>query len=316
MPSGASHSAGPMPERCSTCIDPIEPAHRMTSPLARASTDLTALHEAHADRASVLDDQPIDQHVFFEPQIGSLQGRLQKPSRRRPAAAALLVDVEIADAFIVAGVEVRNSPDSHFLSGIADRVQNCPGQPRRFDPPAAAAAMMLALAEEMILKTPEGGLHVIPAPAGEAELTPMIVVGRLSAHRDHGVDRGRAADHLAAGIRQRAAVQAGFRLGPEHPVRARISDRKQIAHRNVKPDPVVIAAGLQHQHAVLRIGGEPVGHDAAGGARADDDIVEITFEPSAFLNFRQSVASCPPRSASAPVSGSDRSDEVAAVACH
>ena len=29
---------GPMPDRCSTCVDPIDPAHRMTSPLVRAST--------------------------------------------------------------------------------------------------------------------------------------------------------------------------------------------------------------------------------------------------------------------------------------
>ena len=29
-----------------------------------------ALHEAHADGAAVLDDQPLDQHVLFEPQIG------------------------------------------------------------------------------------------------------------------------------------------------------------------------------------------------------------------------------------------------------
>jgi hypothetical protein len=47
----------------------------------------------------------------------------------------------------------------------------------------------------------------------------------------------------------------------------------------MKPDPVVVAAGLQDQHAVGGIGRQPVGDDAAGGARADDDIVEITFKP-------------------------------------
>ena len=117
--------------------------------------DLAALHEAHADRAAVLDDQAIDQHVLFQPQIGAVQHRLQKAARRRPAPSALLVDVEIADALIVAGVEIGNSSDAHFLRGIADRVENGPGQPRRLDPPAAAGAVMLALAEEMILQPPE-----------------------------------------------------------------------------------------------------------------------------------------------------------------
>ena len=93
--------------------------------------DLAALHEAHAGGAAVLDDQPVDQHVRFEPQVGPLQRRLQKAARRRPAPPALLVDVEIADALIVAGVEIRGPA-------------GCPSPPRRRRPrpesPRTAAA--------------------------------------------------------------------------------------------------------------------------------------------------------------------------------
>ena len=155
MPSGDSQSAGPMPERCSTCVDPIEPAHRIDFALGAGLDHFAALHEAHADGAAVLDDQPIDQHVLFQPQIAAVQHRLEKAARRRPAPAALLVDVEIADAFIVAGVEIGNAADAHLLGGVADRVENVPGQPRRLDPPAAAGAVMFALAEEMIFEPPE-----------------------------------------------------------------------------------------------------------------------------------------------------------------
>ena len=144
---------------------------------------------------------------------------------------------------------------------------------------------MLALAQKMILEPPECRQHVVPAPAAKAKLAPVVVVGGLSAHRDHGVDGGGAADHLAAGIGQRAAVEAGFGLGPEHPVRTRIADREQVADRDVEPDPVVVAAGLQDQHAVRRIGRQPVGDDTAGGARADDDIVEITLLTVELLNL-------------------------------
>jgi hypothetical protein len=53
----------------------------------------------------------------------------------------------------------------------------------------------------------------------------------------------------------------------------------------VKPDPVVVAARFQHQYALARIGGQAVGHDAAGGARPHDDIVEITFKlPHLFIH--------------------------------
>ena len=202
MPSGDSHSAGPMPERCSTCTEPIAPAHMITSPLARASMVSPFWREAHADGAAVLDDEALDQHVGFQPQVRPVQHGLEEAARRRPAPAALLVDVEIAHALIVAGVEVGDFPDAHVLRGFADRIEDGPGQPRRLDAPAAAGAMMLALAEEMILQPPEYRQHVVIAPAGEPKLAPMIVIGGLSAHRDHGVDGRAAADHLASGDRR------------------------------------------------------------------------------------------------------------------
>src|SRR5216684_613968 len=117
--------------------------------------------------------------------------------------------MEIADTFVIAGVEVRNFADSHFFRGVADRVENGPGQSWSLDPPAAACAMMLAFAEKMILQPPERRQHIVITPARKAELTPVVVVRGLSPHRDHGVDGGRAADHLAAGIGQRAAIEAG-----------------------------------------------------------------------------------------------------------
>ena len=122
--------------------------------------------------------------------------------------------MKISDALIVPGVEIRNLANPHFDCGVRHGVENFPGQPRRFDAPAAAGAVMFAVAEEMIFEALERGQHIIVAPAGEPELPPVIVIGGLTAHRDHGVDRGAAADHLAAGVGQRAAVQAGFRLGP------------------------------------------------------------------------------------------------------
>ncbi len=106
----------------------------------------------------------------------------------------------------------------------------------------------------------------------------MIVVGGLAAHIDHGVDRRRAADHLAARIIQAASVEARLRLGLEHPVRARIADGEQVADRNVKPDPIVAAAGFEDQHALAGVGRKPVGEQAAGRTRADDDVIVVAFD--------------------------------------
>ena len=121
-------------------------------------------------------------HMGLEPQVRPVQCRLEEAACRRPAPAALLVDMEIADAFVVAGVEVGNLPDSHFLRGFADGIEDGPGQPRRLDAPASARTMVLALAEEMILQSPKHRQHVVIGPAFQAELAPVIVVG--------GPDRG------------------------------------------------------------------------------------------------------------------------------
>src|SRR5580704_456965 len=106
----------------------------------------------------------------------------------------------------------------------------------------------------------------------------MIVIGGLAAHIDHGVDRRRAADHLAARIIQAAAVETFLGLGLEAPIGARIANGEQIANWNMKPDPVVAAAGLEDEYALAGICGQAVGEDAAGRAGAGDDVVVVAVD--------------------------------------
>src|SRR5580704_1736657 len=223
MPSSCNCCAGPTPDKSIMCGEPIEPAARMTSPRQRAI------------RAC----PPCVQRT-------PAAHRLEEGAGRRPAPAALLVDVEGADAFVVAAVEVGNGFDAGLFGGSAEGIEQIPAHPRRRDVPFAADRMRLARAEEMIFVALEIRQYVIPAPAAQAELPPVIVIGGLAAHIDHGVDRRRAADHLAARIIEAAAVEALFGLGLKTPVGARIADGEQIADRNVKPDPVVAAAGFEN----------------------------------------------------------------------
>src|SRR5260370_22525548 len=107
----------------------------------------------------------------------------------------------------------------------------------RSDPQFAARRMGGTVPEKMILVALEIVQHVVPAPAGKAELAPMVVVRRLAAHVDHGIDGGRAADHFAARISEAAAVEPPLRLGAKTPLRPRVADRAQTAPRDVKPHP-------------------------------------------------------------------------------
>src|SRR4029077_18739645 len=124
--------------------------------------------------------------------------------------------------------------------------------------------------------------HIVPRPAGQAELAPMIVVTGLTEHVDHAVDRRRAADHLAARIVKTPAIEARFGLRLEQPVSARVTDGKKIANRNMKPDPVVFAARLQLQHAGAGIGRKPISQDTPRRASTHNDIVELAFNGCRF----------------------------------
>ncbi|MNE37513.1 hypothetical protein D3C80_1313670 [compost metagenome] len=148
-----------------------------------------------------------------------------------------------------------------------------PGQALAFHPPLAARAVQVAIPAEVILHLEEQRPQLFPAPAGVAFGGPAVVVTGLAAHVDHPVDRRAAAEHLAARVLQRTAVEAGDFVGVEAPVGTRVADAIEVADGNVNPGVVVRATGFQQQDAVGRVGGKPVGQQAAGGTGADDEVV-------------------------------------------
>src|SRR4029077_10780270 len=76
---------------------------------------LPALSPAHAGGTPTVEHDAFDQAAGLESQIGALERRLEEGARRRPAPAAFLVDVEGADAFVVAAVEVGDGFDAGFF---------------------------------------------------------------------------------------------------------------------------------------------------------------------------------------------------------
>ena len=119
------------------------------------------------------------------------------------------------------------------------------------------------------------GQHLFVGPAAVAEPGPGIVVAGLAADVQHGVDRARTAQHLAA--RNRQAPVAGARLGlrVEAPVDAWAVDHLPEADGHMDEGMPITGAGFEQQHAVARVRAKPVGQHATGGAGADDDVVEL-----------------------------------------
>ena len=124
---------------------------------------------------------------------------------------------------------------------------------------------------EVILGGLEQRLDIVPSPAGAAKLAPMVVIGGLTAHIDHAVDRRAAAKDAAARIDQFAPVQARLGGGLVAPVGARIADAVKIADGDMDPMVIVAPARLDQQDPMAGIRGQAVGKDAARAAGADDD---------------------------------------------
>ena len=70
----------------------------------------------------------------------------------------------------------------------------------------------------VVLRPFEVGEHIAPAPAWVALCGPVVVVRAMAPRIDHGIDRARSAQHLAAGLVPAPPVQAGLRHGLESPV--------------------------------------------------------------------------------------------------
>src|SRR5665213_234701 len=234
----------------------------------------TVLHELDADRVLALEPDAARLSMRDDREVGPVQHGPQEGARRIPAHATTLIDVKIAAAFVVAAVEIVDLGDADLRRRLAERVEDFPRQAHRLDTPFAAAAVMRVGAEHVMLRALEIRQHIVPGPAQIALLPPAVEIARLAAHVDHAVDRGAAAQHAAARIIERAAVESGLGLRLEAPIGARIVLGVKIADRDSYPDVIVLAAGLEQQDGDVWIGGETVGQYAAGATRADDHIVE------------------------------------------
>ena len=156
--------------------------------------------------------------------------RLQERLGRAHAKAAALIHVEVADAGVVAGVEVVDARNAGLGGRLGERIEDVPAQTLFGDAPLAARAVRVAvrpaLAAMTALVRAKIRQHVRPAPrviAGGRR--PCVVVARLAAHVDHAVDAGAAAQRSCrADTADRGRCRPASGSVRIAPVGARIAD--------------------------------------------------------------------------------------------
>src|SRR5450755_1077582 len=105
-----------------------------------------------------------------------MQNWLQEAARRRPAEATLLINVEVTHSRIGHGIEIRRHRNTHFDGGLRHPVEDIPSHSRPLHAPLTADTVMFRFTHKMIVKALEDWTDIVPAPAGEAELSPVIII--------------------------------------------------------------------------------------------------------------------------------------------
>ena len=244
--------------------------------------DRALVHHLEPGAAPALEGQPPRGAAGQHGQVGPRLGRVQVGHRRGTAPPVAHGLLEMRHAVLPGAVVVgivgitRVDPRADVeVDHLAFHQAVRDGQR-----PLAPAQRVVAAAALVALGPLEQRQHLVPRPAAAAHLRPAVVILRLAAHVEQPVDRGRAAQHLAARPAQGATVEAGVGLGHQAPVGAGVAHGLEVADRHVDPGIAVPPARFEHRHAVAAVGAETVGQHAARRARAHDDVIEFHQIPS------------------------------------
>lgn len=267
-------------------------------PASRRAADLGA----HRRRPPLLESDAVDQRAGDDVQVAPVTHRPQERLIGAHPAPAADGQRRIADAVARRRVDVVPHRRAEPGTGGEDRI----GQPGAVlldaDVHRPACAARVGRPQLMILDRQEGAADRLPAPAGRARRLPVVIILRMAAGIDHAVDRARSAQRLAAQPDPRRI--AGLGLRRIMPGEARIGQRAAQPQRNADIGRGRFRPRLDQRDGAVRIGAQPARQHAAGGAAADDDIIERLVHGASAPGPNHPLARSPgwraPRLTSAP----------------
>ena len=185
-----------------------------------------------------------------------------------------------ADAELSGAVEIRIIWNAHALQGFDIGARHRAGMAKIGNLQRSANAVEFAAEMIVVFLRLEIGQDIpvrpgaiIVCPRLGHRLVPAIIIGRLPAHVDHGVDRAAATQDFALRHDRTPAVQLFLRLGLMHGQIGVLGEKLHVARRKMHDRVGLAGAPFQHQNARLAIAHETRGNDAGRTAAAHDDIV-------------------------------------------
>ena len=138
------------------------------------------------------------------------------------------------------------------------------------------AAMELIVEFLVALEPAEVRQQAAPTPQLAAcRYPPLVVVARVSAHIDLGVDTAAAAQHPAGGDLERPAVEVALRDGAMNGAVTAFRHDPAVAGRELQVRTTVLAPDLQQHDARAGVGNESPRGKAARATAADDHVITV-----------------------------------------
>ena len=195
-------------------------------------------------------------------------------------AAAVDVAIELAEAFLAVAVDVVGQRVAGLASAREERAEQRVRRRAALEDERAVVT-----APRVVRCSRKRRLHLLEVRQAVSEVPglhprirrPALEVERVAALEDLAVDARRATEHLPAGVEDPAAVHERLRFRFVHPVVEPAADRERQRRRHVdeRVESPIKTAGLEDEHARVRILGQAVGEHGPGRATTDDDEVEL-----------------------------------------
>ena len=263
------------PSACRIAGEPIAPAARVIRRPRTCSALVIGPPISTPTARSPLEEDPVDQAVRPDGEVGPLPGGQQVADRGGQPQAAPPVLREGADAGRLRVVVVGDLGEAQ---AAADLEEGALGRDQLIAPPAAdrdraAAPVQLADPVRVVLQPTKVRQHLRPAPLVVAQRRPLVVVGRHATQGDRGVDGRGAADHPATRIGNGPARHGLCGQPPvvclqRHPPAVLQVGRGRLEGR-------VVRAGLQQQDAAGRFLRQPRREHRASRTATHNDVVVL-----------------------------------------
>ena len=193
---------------------------------------------------------------------------------RAEALAVLVRDLVDAHALLFGAVEIVVERVTGLPAGLDEVGQHRVGRAQVHHVERAARAVPVVGAAFVVLGALEVGQHLGKRPARVALGGPGVVVLRVTAGVDHGVDGAGPAQHLATRLVAPPAVQTRLRHGAVTPAIELVLGHHGQAGRAVDEHAAVGRSRFNQGHPQGRVFAQATGQHAAGRPAAHDDVIE------------------------------------------